>query len=43
MAELHPIFAGILATFAQNYEAKELDMSEAEDNRRAKAAWGAEI
>jgi len=37
MSELHPIFTGILATFAQNYEAKAAPMSEAEDNRRARA------
>jgi hypothetical protein len=36
MSELHPIFTGILATFAQNYEAKIL--AEDSDNERRRDA-----
>ena len=37
MSELHPIFTGILATFAQNYEAKIL-AEDSDDERRRDAA-----
>ena len=37
MSELHPIFTGILATFAQNYEAKIL-AEDSDDERRRDAS-----
>ena len=37
MSELHPIFTGILAAFAQNYEAKIL-AEDSDDERRRDAA-----
>ena len=37
MSELHPIFTGILATFAQNYEAK-IIAEDSENERRRDAA-----